>query len=221
MGSIFNCMKKETKDPEPPQRGKLSQEDKAILDFKLSRYKIKNYIKRLEVNEKTQKEKAKDYLRNKQKDKAKYSLSQSKMYKIQAENSQNQLSAIEDQINRLDSMKTQKEVFMVLENTNKVLLELQKEVNVEKLEKISDDLSDIKANSDEITNFFKNHNVDIVQNEEEINKEIENLMKMEAGQIDSEMPDAGSKKVEGSEKKENLHLDKENEKVQKRILIEA
>ena len=137
---------------------------------------------------------------------------------MQAETSQNQLAAVEEQINRIDMMKTQKDVFNVLENTNKVLLELQKEVNVDRIEKISEDLNDIKENNDEITNFFKNHNVDAEQNDEEINKEMEQLMKMESYQIGNEMPDAGNKSVEKSDVKQSIQIKNEKDH---QVLIEA
>ena len=219
MGNLFSCSKKEHE--KAPERPKLTPEEKAIIDCKQSRDKLKAYIKRLDNNEKSKKEQAKESLKIKDKDKAKYYLSQSKMYKIQKDNSQNQLAVIEDQIGRLDSAKTQKEVFAVLENTNKVLVELQKEVNIEKLEKISDDLNEIKANSDEITNFFKNHNVDLDENEDEINKEMEKLMKMEADKMEEELPSAkiDEKKKEG-ENKENKK-EEENHAKNKRVMIEA
>lgn len=220
MGSIISCFKRDspTSEDRPRERPKLSAEDKAILDCKQSRDKIKAYIKRLENNERSQKDKAKELLKQKEKEKAKYALSQSKMYKMQIENAQNQLAAVEEQINRLDTMKTQKEVFNVLENTNKVLQDLQKEVNVERLEKISDDLNDIKEANDEVTNFFKNHNVDAEQNEEEINKEMEKLMKMENLQNEVAFPEAGTRKIEIEAKVEESNSQKEQEK---KIMIEA
>jgi charged multivesicular body protein 6 len=205
-------------EEQPRERAKLSPEDKATLECKQSRDKIKAYIKRLENNERTQKEKAKELLKLKQKDKAKYALSQSKMYKMQIENAQNQLTSVEEQINRLDVMKTQKDVLSVLDNTNKVLQDLQKEVNVERLEQISDDLNDIKAANDEVTNFFKNHNVDADQNEEEINKEMEKLMKMENYQVENELPAAGNREIEVGVIEEAKHASKEKEN---RLLIEA
>jgi len=220
MGTILHCFKRDspTQEDAPKERAKLSPEDKAILECKQSRDKIKAYIKRLEVNEQTQREKAKELLKKKEKDKAKYCLSQSKMYKMQIENSQNQLAAVEEQINRLDLFKTQKDVFNVLENTNKVLKDLQKEVNVERLEKIGEDLNDIKAANDEVSNFFKSHNVDIEQNEEEINKEMEQLMKMDNYQVESELPDAGNKNTELSNSNKQRVEIKETEH---RVLIEA
>lgn len=219
MGSFFNCIKRNspTQEDAPRERPKLSKEDKAILDCKQARDKIKSYIKRLEENEKNQKQKAKELLKQKEKDKAKYCLAQSKMYKMQIENSQNQLAAVEEQINRLDIAKTQQNVFNVLENTNQVLRDLQKEVNVERLEKIGEDLNDIKAANDEVTNFFKNHNVDIEQNEEDINKEMEQLMKMDNYQVEGSLPDAGTRKI-GNEVD---NKPKESIEREQRVLLEA
>jgi charged multivesicular body protein 6 len=219
MGSFINCIKRNspTQEEAPRERPKLSQEDKAILDCKQARDKIKAYIKRLEENEKSQRERAKELLKNKEKDKAKYCLSQSKMYKMQIENSQNQLAAVEEQINRLDMVKTQQNVFNVLENTNKVLRELQKEVNVERLENIGEDLNDIKAANDEITNFFKNHNVDIEENDQQINNELEKLMKMENYQIESSLPDAGNTNVANNVENQQV----ENKEKEQRVLLEA
>jgi len=205
MGFLLCKSDKEKSEDKPKtERPKLSAEDKAILDCKQSRDKIKAYIKRLEVNETSKKELAKEYLKKKEKDKAKYYLSQCKMYKMQRENSENQLAMIEEQINRLDSAKTQKEVFSVLEKTNKVLKDLQQEVNLEKLEKINEDLNDIKANNEEITNYFKNHNVDMVENDEDINKEMEKLMQAQAQEIKEEFPDAKREEIPVEKKKEEM-----------------
>ena len=52
----------------------INQEEKALLDCKMTRDKIKTYIKRLERNANLKKEKAKDALRAKNKDRAKYNL---------------------------------------------------------------------------------------------------------------------------------------------------
>ena len=77
MGAIINCFKRSpspTNEEEEPKRKKntLSPEDKAILDCKQSRDKIKGYIKRLELNETSQRNRAKELLKNKEKDKAKH-----------------------------------------------------------------------------------------------------------------------------------------------------
>lgn len=218
MGFLLCKSDKEAEKPKEAERPKLSPEEKAILDCKQSRDKIKAYIKRLEINEKNKKESAKDFLKKKDKDKAKILLSQSKMFKIQRESSENQLTAIEEQINRIDAAKTNKEVFSVLEKTNKVLKDLQQEVNIEKLEKISEDLNDIKQNNDEMTNFFKNHNVDVVENEDEINKEMEKLMKAEAFEIKDELPEARKDLSEGNKIIEQSKIKNQEEQ---KVMIEA
>jgi charged multivesicular body protein 6 len=212
---ICNSDTKEVKKEN--ERPKLSPEEKAILDCKQARDKIKAYIKRLENNEQQKKEFAKEMLKNKNKEKAKYFLSQCKLYKMQRESAEGQLAAVEDQINRLDVAKTQKEVFTVLENTNKVLKDLQQEVNIEKLEKISDDLKDIKENNDEISNFFKNHNVDLAQNEEEIDKEMEKLMQSQSNELANDFPEARKEIL----KENKPSADAEKKEEEKKVMLEA
>ena len=68
MGFLLCKSDKEAEKPKEAERPKLSPEEKAILDCKQSRDKIKAYIKRLEINEKNKKESAKDFLKKKDKD---------------------------------------------------------------------------------------------------------------------------------------------------------
>ena len=69
---LFNCKSNKEEEKSKPERAKLSPEDKATLDCKQSRDKIKFYIKRLEINEKTKKELAKEALKKKDKDKSRF-----------------------------------------------------------------------------------------------------------------------------------------------------
>ena len=121
---------------------KINQEERALLDCKLCRDKIKKYIKSLEQKASQKKEKAKEALKNKNRDKAKLYMRQSKMYQEQIKASDGQLDMIETQITQIESAQSQKDVFTVLKEGNNVLKKLQEEVNVEKLEEISDDLNE-------------------------------------------------------------------------------
>ena len=53
---------------------KITAEESTILQCKISRDNIKNYIKRLEKNSNIKREKAKEALKEKKKDRAKYNL---------------------------------------------------------------------------------------------------------------------------------------------------
>lgn len=71
-------------------------------------------------------------------------MNQSKFFTTQAEASGNQLTTIEEQILLIETTRNQNETFEVLEKGNKVLKELQMEVNIERWERISDDMKEMK-----------------------------------------------------------------------------
>ena len=183
MGSL--CDKSETP--------KINNEEKAILDCKLARDKIKTYIKRLERNANLKKEKAKESLRAKNKDRAKYNLKLSKMYQEQIKTADSQLTMLEEQISNIEQATTQRDAMKVLEKGNEVLKNLQKECNIEKWEKISDDMNDLKEQQDEINQFFRDRSMDDVDDdvEEEMNKLIESTK----SDIEQELPSANTNDI--------------------------
>jgi charged multivesicular body protein 6 len=172
--------------------------EQAQIQLKTTRDNIKSYMKRLRENEKQKREKAKEALKNKDRDRAKMFLTQAKMYKEQSNSAQGSLVIIEEQITQIETAKVQKDVVKVLEQGNSVLKKLNEEVNIEKWEKIADDMNEIKAQQDEIGNFFKNHNINY---EEEVDKELEDLMKLENKQLEDSLPQTRNNNVVVSENK--------------------
>ncbi len=215
MGFLFSSST--TPEPEKPR---LSKEEVAIFDCKRCRDNIKAYMKRLEKNANIQRNKAKECLKQKNRDKAKIHLNQSKYYQAHVESSMNQLNAIEEQINLIDMTKNQKETFKVLEEGNKVLKGLQKEVNIEKWEKISSDMEDLKSHQNEIGDFFKNRGVDLGDYDKNLDKEVEEMLKIEESTFEKGLlPDAVSKSVMlPTNKKEENQKQKPKED---KILLEA
>ena len=182
--------KKNKKNP------KLNVEEKTILQCKITRDNIKNYIKKLEKNSKLKREKAKESLKQKNKDRAKYNLKLSKMYSEQIKNAESQLTMLEEQISNLESAITQKEALKILEKGNEVLKNLQNECNIEKWEKISDDMNEIKEQQDEINQFFRDKNI------EDIDDDIENEMnKLMESDNDLELPSANQNEIHVEENK--------------------
>lgn len=164
--------------------------EKTILECKITRDKIKIYIRSLEKNELLKKEKAKDHLKSKDKEKAKIYLKQSKMYREQGTIATGQLNLIEDQIIQIETVRQQSEALKVLMQGNKILKQLNEEVNVQKWEQVTDDLKDLKMQQEEIGNFFKNHGMDENVYEEEIDKEMEIMMKSDNIEVEQALPDA-------------------------------
>ena len=187
----------------------LKAEAKAILKCKMCRDNIKRYIKRLENDANLKKQKAKEALQAKNKDRARLNLRMEKMYREQIKTADGQLEMIETQINQIESAQSQKDVMTVLQEGNAVLKKLQEEVNVDKYKDISDDMEEIKAKNDEITEFFKDRGID----EEVVNDELDKLIASVQQEAGADLPRANEEKLEGEKQKEE-------EKV-KKVAVEA
>ena len=187
----------------------LKAEDQAILKCKMCRDNIKRYIKRLENDANLKKQKAKEALQAKNKDRARLNLRMEKMYREQIKTADGQLEMIETQINQIESAQSQKDVMTVLQEGNAVLKKLQEEVNVDKYKDISDDMEEIKAKNDEITEFFKHRGID----EEVVNDELDKLIASVQQEAGADLPRANEEKLEGEKQKEE-------EKV-KKVAVEA
>jgi len=203
MGGLFCPVSKTTE---------INQEERALLDCKLCRDKIKKYIKSLEKNSSLKKEKAKEALKNGNKDRAKLYLRQSKMYQEQVKTADGQLEMIETQITQIENAQSQRDALSVLKQGNEVLKNLQKEVNVEKFQEVADDMNELKEQQDELTEFFKSRGIE--ENDEELDDELDKLIdnvNKEQGQVD--LPSAN---------KESLDNEKEEIKEEKKkVAIEA
>ena len=121
---------------------------------------------------------------------------------------------IEGQINQIESATNQRDVFNVLKQGNAALAQLQKEVNIEKLQEVADDLENLKEKNDEITEFFKEKGIE--ENEEELDDELNKLIdtvQKEDAKVD--LPQANKEVLEEDNKEEN-----EQEK-NKKFVVEA
>ena len=189
----------------------INQEEKALLDCKMTRDKIKTYIKRLERNANLKKEKAKDALRAKKKDRAKLNLKLSKMYQEQIKTADAQLTMLEEQIANIEQATTQRDAMKVLEKGNEVLKNLQSECNIEKWEKISEDMQDIKDQQDEINQFFRDRNIENV--DDDVEEEMNKLMESEKNDIENELPSANKNEIYIEEEKNENKKEKITEMI--------
>ena len=202
MGFLFSKKKKKVVE--------LKADEQAILKCTMCRDNIKKYIKKLEKDAQLKKQKAKEALQAKNRDRAKLNLRMEKMYQEQIKVAYGQLEMIETQINQIETAQSQKDAMTVLQEGNAVLKKLQEEVNVDKFQEISDDLDELKAKNDEITAFFKERGID---EEESVNDDLDKLIASVQSEAEAELPSAN---------KEVLEEDKEKEiKEEKKVAIEA
>ena len=170
------------------QVNNLPENEKIILQCKTCRDNIKAYIKKLERTAKSKREKAKELLKNKEKDRAKLYLKQSKFHTEQAKIADNQLTMIEEQIRRLESTTQMLEIQKVLEKGNDVLKKMNEEMNVEKWEKIKDDMDELQEQQNEINQFFRDNDINVEDVDKEVN-EMFNKMQKDLG-LEEELPSA-------------------------------
>ena len=209
MGPCFSTKNKNSKTNEVKIRENvLSQNEKVLLECKQCRDNIKSYIKKLERTSNVKREKAKELLKNKQKDRAKLYLKQSKFHLEQVKISEAQLTMIEEQINNIQSTTQMLEIQKVLEKGNNVLKEMQKEMNVEKWEKIKDDMDELQEEQNEINQFFREHDIDVQQADDEVN-EMFNKMEKELGLNEEKLPEVPQGKIVIDDNKEKEEEKKE------------
>ena len=190
----------------------LKADEQAVLKCKICRDNIKKYIKKLENDSKVKKQKAKEALQSKNRERARMNLRMEKMYQEQIKTAYGQLEMIDNQITQIESAQSQKDVMTVLQEGNAVLKKLQDEVNVDKFREISDDMEEIKEKNDEISEFFKERGID---EEESVNEELDKLIASVQSEAGIDLPAAN---------KENLDEEKEKEKEvkqEKKVIVEA
>ena len=163
----------------------LNQTETTILECKQCRDKIKQYIKRLNQRETKCREKAKNLLRSKERDRAKIYVRQSKLHKEQIKVSEGQLEMVEKQISQIESAQNLQECMSVLKQGNEVLQKLQSTIKLDQWEKIKDDMDELKEKDQEISNFLKEYGVNESEYNEEVDKELDKLLKeVEGNKID-------------------------------------
>ena len=170
----FNSSQKENK-----KILNLTPLENSIIECKKTRDKIKQYIKTLEKEILKVKAKSIKYLKNNNKERAKFELKRKKMYEMQISNSEKQLEIIIEKIIEIEKTQIESEVLKTLNQSNEILIKLNEEVSVDKWELINDELGQIKMEQDEVKNFFNNNHLNY-NDDSYFDLEIENILKEES-----------------------------------------
>ena len=196
---------------------KLSETEKAILDCKKCRDKIKNYMKRLSDRENKARLKAKELVASKQRDRAKFYLRQAKLHSAQMKTYEGQLEMVEQQITQIESTTNLQECMNVLKKGNEVLKKMQDTVKIEEWEKIKDDLDELKEKDREVADFLKEYGINEAEYDNEVNNDFEKLVNEIEGnkaKDDVKLPEVP--KEELTEAKDKT---KEKNKIKKKAVV--
>ena len=193
----------------------LNETETAILQCKTCRDKIKQYIKKLEKRQKDCREKAKQLLLSKERDRAKIYLRQSKLHQEQIKISDGQLEMVENQIKQIESAQNLQECQAVLKQGNEVLKNLQNTIKIEEWEKIKDDMDELKEKDQEISNYLKEYGINEAEYDDQVNSDLDKLIKEIEGGNKIDLPNVPKEKItEDNNKDDNV----EKIKVQKKAI---
>ncbi|KAI8645633.1 Snf7-domain-containing protein [Parasitella parasitica] len=168
-------------------KNRVTSQDRAVLDLKVQRDKLKRYQKKLNVVIDREVEAAKLAIQQGNKQKALLALKKKK-YQIQLlDKTYQQLMNLEELTNSIEFALVEKQVLEGLKCGNDVLKEIHKETSLEAVEKLMDDTADAIAYQKEIDEML--HGLISSEDEEEISKELDDLREQEIKSALPKVPD--------------------------------
>jgi len=127
MGSLFS--KKKTKS-------KVNQHDKAVLDLKVQRDKLKQYQKKCGAVVARETEIARQLLKEGKKKQALLALKKKKYQEVLLTKSDNQLSTLQEMIDSVEFAQIEQKVFESLKDGNQVLKEIHSQMSIDEIENL-------------------------------------------------------------------------------------
>ncbi|KAL4241606.1 Snf7 family protein [Abortiporus biennis] len=152
---------------------KITKQDRAILDLKLQRDKVKQYQKKIQAVLDREHEIAKQHLAAGQKDRALLALRRRKYQETLLQKTDGQLENLEGLVSTIEFSLVEVSVLHGLKQGNEVLKEIHKELNVESVEKLLEETAEAREYQREIDEMLA-HNM-TVEDEEAVQAELKEL----------------------------------------------
>ncbi|KAI0080282.1 hypothetical protein K474DRAFT_1615795 [Panus rudis PR-1116 ss-1] len=161
---------------------KITKQDRAILDLKLQRDKVKQYQKKIQGVLEREHEIAKQHLAAGQKDRALFALRKRKYQESLLLKTDQQLENLEQLVSTIEFSLVEVSVLHGLQQGNEVLKEIHKELNVEKVEKLLEETAEAREYQREIEEMLANNLS--VEDEEAVQAELNALQREALGETE-------------------------------------
>ncbi|XP_015791877.1 charged multivesicular body protein 6-B [Tetranychus urticae] len=211
MGALFGKHKRSVP--------KVTEQDRAVLQLKQQRDKIKQYQKRIQLRLEDERNLARQLLQNGQKDRALTILKKKKYFENLIAKHDELLDTLEKLVDDISFAQIEVQVVEGLEQGNKALKELNKILSIERVESILEETREGIEKQREIDQliggtFSEEDEVELLEELEQIVKEVD------ANDEDLKLPKAPQTEPEDieTEEKENEKVTKEPSKRQKQAL---
>ncbi|KAJ1930489.1 Vacuolar protein sorting-associated protein 20 [Tieghemiomyces parasiticus] len=201
-------------------KNKITPQDRAILDLKVQRDKLKQYQKRLSVVLDRETEIARACLLRNDKPRALLALRKKKYQEKLLQQTDEQLNNLEQLTQSIEFALVEREVFRGLTQGNQVLKELHKEMSLENVERLMDETADALAYQREIDEMLGTKISD--EDEAELERELATLQAQEEMQTIPDMPQVPTRPLpEVSEARPQEEGDVESEPETARVPLAA
>ncbi|KAM4691609.1 charged multivesicular body protein 6 [Rhinophrynus dorsalis] len=181
MGNIFARKK----------RSRVTEQDKAVLQLKQQRDKLKQYQKKITLQLQREREVAKQLLHDGKKEKAKFLLKKKRYQEQLLEKTDNQISNLEKMVEDIEFAQIEMKVIEGLKVGNECLKKMHEVMSIEEVEKIMDETQESIEYQRQIDEMLSGSLT--VEDEEAILEELEAII-----QEDLELPEAPSEPLPDS-----------------------
>ncbi|CAF0716835.1 unnamed protein product [Brachionus calyciflorus] len=184
MGKINSKNKK-------PQESRVTEQDKAVLQLKQMRDKLKQYKNRIETKLNNEREIAKELVKNGKMDKAKLLLKKKRFYENNITKTDQNLDNLDQLITNLEYTQIEHKVVECLKTGNDCLKKLHEMLTIDQIEDIMDDTREAIEHQRQIDELLGTQLTE--ESIDEINKELDEI-------IANSMPEAPSHEIETEHK---------------------
>jgi len=167
----------------------VTEHDKAVLQLKTSRDKIRQYQKRSEAQLLKDRELAKKLIQLHKKERALLLLRKKRFIESQLEKTDGQLENVEKMIHDLEFAKIEVKVVDSLKVGNEALKEVNKLLSIEDIETILDETKEASEKQEEISALLCGFVAETGLTEEELEGELDALLAEESEDVAAKMPD--------------------------------
>ncbi|ORY04734.1 Snf7-domain-containing protein [Basidiobolus meristosporus CBS 931.73] len=157
------------------QKRKITSQDRAILDLKIQRDKLKLYQRKIQTVLDREVEIAKQQLQAGNKRRALLALKKKKYQEQLLEKTDGQLLNLEELVNSIEFALVEKEVLAGLSSGNEVLKEIHQEMSIDAVEKLMDETADAIAYQNEIEELLSGKITE--EDEEDILRQLDEIEK--------------------------------------------
>ncbi|KDN52789.1 Snf7-domain-containing protein [Tilletiaria anomala UBC 951] len=169
---------------------KITAQDRAILDLKLQRDKIKQYQKKLSIGTERENALAKEALARGDRDKARTALRRRKYQESLLSKTDGQLETLEGLVSTIEFAQIEQAVLHGLKQGNEVLKDIHRVMKIESVEKLMEETAEAQAAQREIDEMLSSQMTAeeeeaVMKELEEIEKEQQALMLQEEGDEDA------------------------------------